>query len=540
MAKYRSRFDYAQAYNGDSNGYNLGLDALIYVKREATPRVFNPPSTGTQGKSLGAVSASTDITAAAVPATLKAAVHGGAIVTASISSTVGLDTGAEIAAALETAINNALAADGQDARVWVDFNGAGPDQYTVWDQFTGTSSAVVITDGTSNNIADNLKLGVGQGGTETAGTADTDYLLYVNGGPTGEQPIDDNPHRNGRYFSPNVVRKKKVVDFDIDAHINMSGSAAASIDLAVQEMIENMLGKKTVVAGVAIDFEQALPSTYLSIVKVSTIFGEYYTGGYTKQQNLAFPGNGPATMKWTGKGSDWSEAGLAKLSTGSVASTTVTLTSANDDSKKYSVGARVMAVDTDGRTILYGADGLLLVNSYDDSLNTLVLSAAVTLSSGAFIAPWDPGAAGRTARDNIYTDLVGSFKLNAGGAAIDVTNIELSMNNDDNDLDNRFGSAVNKGRISGNRMTAELSVTFDLSGKTLGAVVRTADFTGFSPEIVLGDASSGRYLKITAPKWIPARPKKELPQNGPTPITLTGKLHESATGARDPIRMRFG
>src|SRR4051812_45164814 len=101
--KYRSKVDYKQIFDGDKQGYNLGLDASIFLKQEASPRTFQKPIIGTQGKSTGAVSASVDISAATTP-TLRVAVDGQSYVTVVLVPT-GLTTGLLIAAALELAVN---------------------------------------------------------------------------------------------------------------------------------------------------------------------------------------------------------------------------------------------------------------------------------------------------------------------------------------------------------------------------------------------------------------------------------------------------
>lgn len=540
MAKFRSKTNYAQIYAGDKEGYNLGLDGSIYLRQETTPRTFNVPRVGTAGVSNGAVSASTDISASPTPATLKANVSVLGVASGALTASIavaGLTTGVLIAAAVETAINAALAAAGLDSRVWVEFLSGGPDQYKVHNQHTGVGSTVVITAGVSNNIADDLKLGLANGGTETDGTNDQDALLYTTGDFTFSQPVESNQHRSGRYHS-GIIRKKKVCEFDFDTYVNMSGTAGDSIDTAVSLLMEAMLGKKTTNAGSDITFEQDLPVIYMSAAKVSTIFGEYYNGAYVRQMNMSFPGDGPATVKYQGKAADAAIAGLAKLASGSVASPTVTLMTG--ESKRYTAGAYVMGVDTDGRTILYGHDGSVKVSSYDDSLDTVLLDTSVTHPSGGFLVPWDPGAIQKTVRDAIYTDLLGTMKLVATASPVDVTDIQLTMNNDHVDLDNRFGADANKGYVAGNRMTPELSVTFDLSNETMGSVIRTRLFTGLTPEIVLGSVSSGRYMKITAPKWIPAVPTLPVPENGTTPTTLVGNLFESNPGARDPIKIKLG
>lgn len=531
MAKFRSKVNYAQIFAGDKQGYNLGLDGAIFVRQEATPRVFNVPRVGTQGKSTSAAAPSTDISLGP-DTSLNVNLSGrGAVLVALVLA--GLTTGPAIAAELETKTNAAYAALGYDERCWVEFAGG---LYVIWNQSTGVTATVVVTNAAALNVADELKLGIANGGVEVAGTNDQDCLLYTTGGPTFNQPVETNTHRNGR-FHGGIIRQKKIAEFDIDAFINMSGTAGASIDTAVALMWEAVCGKKTVAAGSFIDFEQDYPAVYMSMVRVSTIFGEYYNGAYTKNMDLAFPGEGPATTKWTGKAADAAIAGIATVNGVVAASTSIILDAGMTE--RYTVGAYIMAVDTDGRTILAGADGSLKVDAYNDLTETLTTNVAVTLPDNSYIVPWHPGAVQQTTRDNIYTDLVGTMKLRAAGTVIDVTEITLSIANDHVDLDNRFGADANKGFVAGNRLTATLGVTFDLSNETMGEVVRTRDFGGFTPEIVLG-ATSGRHLKITGQRWIPSVPTIEVPENGTTPVTLEGVLYESAPGARDPFKFRFG
>jgi hypothetical protein len=530
VAKFRSRVNYAQILAGDKQGYNLGLDGSIFLRKETTPRVFNAPRIGTQGKSVGGTNPAAS---ASTGDKLTVAVDGLPTVVATLASSPGSETA--VAAAVELAINTALVAAGRDARVWAEYD-SGADQYVVYSQYTGVTSAVVITDGPSADCATALKLGAVNGGTESTGTDDVDFLLYTTGGPTFSQPIESNSHRTGRYHT-GIVKQKKVAEFDIDTHINMSGTAGASLDEAVMLLLEAALGKKTVNAGVSIDFEQDLPNVYMSLVRVSTIFGEYYTGAYVRGVQLSGPGDGPATMKFTGKAATASIAGIGQVDGAVSASADVVLDAGH--SKRYTAGARVMAVDTDGRTITTGADGSLYVASVDDNLEKVVLSAAVTLADDSLLVPWHPGAVQQTGRDAIFTDLVGKVKLSAGGQAIDVTEWGLDIQNDHVDLDNRFGADANKGYAAGNRMTATLSTTFDLSNENFGEVVRTRDFGGFDPEITLGDTATGRAMVITAPKWIPAVPAIEVPESGTTPVTLEGVLYQSAPGARDPLKISF-
>ena len=498
--------------------------------------MFEKPRIGTQGSSIGAAAASTDISAGSDDS-LDIAVDGGAVVTAQLTGLAGLNSGALIEAELESAINAALIADGQDSRVWVMYDN-GDDHYEVYSQKTGLTSSVVITDAGLNNVADDLKLGLANGGSEAVGADDQDFFLYTTGGINFSQPVESNPHRTGRFHS-DVIKSKKVVEFDMDAMLNMSGSAGDSLDNAIRVLYESMTGKETVVAGTQIDYEQDLPNFTFSVVKASTIFAEYFDGCYVKDYTLTAPGDAPVTQKFTGMGSDGSIAGIGQLDGAVVSSAIVTLVSAPyKHAERFTVGAKVMAVDTDGRTILYGADGSLSVSSVDLVLNQITLSSPIDLSDAAYIVFWHPGAMQQTGRDNIYTDLEGSFKFTSSGNEVCATNIELSLVNDHQDLNNCFGDDANKGFAAANRATWSLSVTLDLSGENIGDLIQSRNFGGLDGDLIIGDIA-GRHLVVDFRKWIVSVPTIDLPENGTTPVTFEGNLYQSSPGSRDPIKLSF-
>lgn len=545
VAKYRSKNDYAQIYNGDKKGFNLGLDGAIYIRKETVQRQFQAPRIGTSGSSVSAASPSTDISGG-TNNKLLVNLRGRGNVAVNLGTTTSLTSGPLIAAALESAINTALVAAGRDDRVWVEFASS---LYKIHDQSTGAASTLVVSPGASDDVTVALKLGTANSGVETAGTDDQDYLLYTSGGPKFNQDIESNQHRSGRYHA-GIVRKKKVAEFDLETYINMGGSAGSSIDTAVRLLWENLLGTETVNGGSDITYTQGLPNFTFSLVRVSTIFGEYYTGGYVKGNDLKIPGNGPGTCKWTGKCAQASIAGLAKVLSPVTSSTTVPVNTKeasnysdpqHDASGTVVVSAPVvMIIDTDGRTILAGADGSLTVVAIDRATDELTLSSAVSVPAQGFVVPWDPGAVQKTGRDNIFTDLHGSFFFEQEGDEVDVTEIGLSIQNNHSDLDDRFGKDSNAGYVAGGRCDMKLSVKFDLNtAETLGPVIQARLFNGLSPMINVGDASTGRKLVITAPRWIASVPTIDVPQSGPTPTTLEGMLYQSAAGAQDPIKVKF-
>jgi hypothetical protein len=97
--------------------------------------------------------------------TLQVALNGQAAVNVILAVT-GKTTGALTAAELQTKINAALVAGGKTGGVTVTFTGG---KYVLTSSTVGLASAVVITDGATNNVADDLKLGAANAGIELLG-----------------------------------------------------------------------------------------------------------------------------------------------------------------------------------------------------------------------------------------------------------------------------------------------------------------------------------------------------------------------------------
>ena len=127
--------------------------------------MFYTKTIGTEGSSTSSASPSTDISAG-TDTTFKLALDSQAAVDVTLVVT-GKTTGALIAAEIQTKANAALVSGGKTGSITCAFTGG---VYVLTSVKLGTISAVVITDGTTNNVADDLKLGAGNGGTEAIGT----------------------------------------------------------------------------------------------------------------------------------------------------------------------------------------------------------------------------------------------------------------------------------------------------------------------------------------------------------------------------------
>ena len=131
----------------------------------------------TGGFSVGGPSASTNITAQPTPGQLQIALDGGAATTVSIA-VAGLNSGVLIAAALQVGIRalTGLGRAATEARV---IFSSTQGRYVVISGTRGVTSRAVITAGLADSIADDLLLGVAQGGSEMTGADDLDQALLL-------------------------------------------------------------------------------------------------------------------------------------------------------------------------------------------------------------------------------------------------------------------------------------------------------------------------------------------------------------------------
>jgi len=531
MAKYRSIFNFATQYASVKQGYAIGIENFLFVKEETTPGTFNPPSIGTQGKSVGGGTASTDISAG-TDDSLQVAVDGGAAVTASFTSVVGLTTGLLIAAALETAINTATAAAGQDARVWCLFD---TDHYEAYSQKLGTTSAVVITDATADNVADDLELGTLNGGTETAGANGTDFLFMTKAGLSYAQDFEPSAHRTGRQPT-NIIRKKKVVEGELEMYVNMATGSSPTLDTPVALILEAIFGRKTEVAGNSISFDMANPSSkYFSLLQCNNVFSRAVNGGYAKSMTLNLPGDGEAMMTIPLKGRDSKEMSIAQIDGAVSASANVAVNAGEGGG--IEANARVMVLDPDGRTVVAGADGSLTIVSItgDDA----VLSAAVSVDDDGFLVPWSPQVFGTTGTDNPVVGLEGTVSFDGGSTVIEqIRSVEITVDPKLEDLDNYYGADGNRGYVVGDRADIMVNIELNLSADQFRRIISAKAISMFSMKIVLGP-SSGRRLEITCPyvRFKPVSP--EIPDAGTVPVSFEGQAFQSQTGAYDAITFRY-
>jgi hypothetical protein len=455
-------------------------------------------------------------------------VDGGAPVTLNLT-VVSLTSGVLIAAAIETAGNLALGTAGQDGRIWAEFTGG---LYKIWAQKTNTAG-VVVTGGT---LAAELKLGTANGGTTTAGTDSPDWFWTTKMGIKHSQDFEMSLHKSGRQPS-NIIKKKKMLEGDVEMYVNMAGGSTVDIDDSVALLLQCVFGQKTVGANV-ISFDQKQPpTTYFSVLQGNNVFNRVANGCYVKNFTITLPGDGEATMKFTMKGRESKECSIGKVNGPVSASTSVILETG--EAGNFEPEARIMLIDADGRTVLAGVDGTLRGSSIDLTTHTLTLSSAITCADGAYIAPWLPHVFGFGGIDNPVTGLQGSVSFDGGASTIEeIRSVEISVDPKTEDLDNYYGTDSNRGYVVGDRSEISVKVEMNLSASQFRTIQQSRRFESFSMKVILGDASA-RHLEIICPRVMYKIPGIEIPDTGTVPVTFEGFALQQVLGSLDAIQLSF-
>lgn len=533
--KYRSAQNYASAYASSKGGIAIGIENFVHLRKEITAGTFNPPAVGTQGRSTSAVAPATTL-ATETEEDFRISVDGATAIPVSLDSAdyATLITGILIADYLEIAINDALETAGQDGRVWVDFAGG---LYIIYSQKTGTTSAVNILAATvpANDVAIVLKLGVANTGVEVPGTAGGNFLFMTKAGLKVSQPFEMSEHRTGRQAS-NIIKKKIVAEGDIEMYVNMDTSGVGPvIDTPVEDILENILGRKTKTANL-IRFDAGDPPTsFLSLLQGNNVFARAFNGGYAKSLKISLPGDGEAKITVPFKCRDGKYASVGQFNGEVTASTAVILNIG--DANKFDNGSRVIVVDTDGRTILYGAAGTLTFDRLTASTGTL--SAAITCLDNSYLAPWTPHNLDQAGIDNPVTGLSGTVSLDGDSTTIEeIRSVEISFDPKVEDQDNYYGADGNRGRVVGGR--AEITIDLDvmLSNSQAQNIMEAKRFVAKSVVVKLGDPA-GRHTRFVFPNVQFAVPDVELPDEGSVPLKLSGKCLQSTVGALDAFAMEY-
>jgi len=535
MSKFRCSLDWKIQYNSNKKGYASALELYPFLKQEASAGVYNAPQSGSQGNSISGSTAVTDLTTIVSDNAFNIAVDGKDPILITVDTSTA-NTGADTADELELAINAALETENVDCRVWVKFD---VDHYEIYSQTTGSLSSIVITDALTNNIADDLEIGVLNGGTEQVGTDSEDWIYVKAANVNFSQEFEQSAHRSGRQAS-SIYRKKKMVEGSLETYCLLGANASSDIYMpaGLKTILKSAFGNQSVDTASRAVFDMKQPhSTYFSMVTANNVYSQTTNGCYLKTWNLELPGDDAASISCDLKGRDSKVTIPSKVSAATTGSAVVTVSS--NEGNNFEEGSRVMICSADGRTITEGYAGDLYVESLDLTLDTITLNRAVDTELAGFVVPYFPIFGYNIPADDaqISTDLQGTIEFD--GVVVDtITSASVSVDPQVTDLDGYYGADGNRGFVDSSRANITVSATMHLTGEQANLILKAKRFKEFSFNPVVG-FNSGQKMKVKCPRVVFQVPAVEIPEDGPVEVTLEGQALQTRAGALDAIEIEF-
>lgn len=392
----------------------------------------------------------------------------------------------------------------------------------------------------------------------TAGTlaapSNTDFFYTLPGGSISYmQPFDSSPHRSGRHHL-SIIKKKKELSFSIKQYFNIDtaqGSASLTeIDAAVRVLFKSLFGKEDVTGGSPVYSSLTAPSITFSLYEVGDRWARQARGCFVQDGTLDFPGDGEATIDWSGAGKDALFAGIAKC-TSTVAAGNI-FHGLSGDGDQFRVGAIVMIVKADGVTrsadttyaVVGGnVSGYRTITAISGDDITLSGTALTSDSDGSAPSPsylvyFEPPAP--TAINTPVTGLVGSahFVGLSNSQAIRKTTLKITNNHELVNYVYGSDSLATPFFVPGNRMTCEASIEMNLNRSVLAFFNQVQSFQAKNLTFILGDSAS-RYFQATLPNINFPVPAFTMPDTGSVPVTFTGNAYETVLDAADEITASF-
>lgn len=381
---------------------------------------------------------------------------------------------------------------------------------------------------------------------ELAAPTDSDFFYTLGGGSIEfTQPFESSPHRSGRHHT-SIIKKKKECSFSFSSYFNidsaLGAASTAEIDPAMRVLFKSLLGKEDTTTG--LKYTATIPNLTFSLFECGDKWARQARGGFIMGGNMQFPGDGEATVEWSGNAKDALYLGIGKSVTDNNGGNTVTLATGEGDLFKKAIGGMVMIIEANGTT--RSAD------TPNGSPRTIVSVAGdvVTLSGAAladadgsglnapvYLSYYEPATP--TAINDPQTGLVGSATITSIGTVC-ARSIGINIQNDHELVNYCYGSDALETPfyVPGSRLTAEVSMELNLNADLLAFFNRVQNFEAQVVEIILG-AAAGRRLDIDMPKVFFPVPSFAVPDTGSVPVTFTGNAYQSALDQEDEISVHF-
>lgn len=373
------------------------------------------------------------------------------------------------------------------------------------------------------------------------GPTDTDFFYTLGGGSISyAQPFESSPHRSGRHHT-NIIKKKKTLSWSFSTYFNideaLGAASTAEIDPAVRLLFTSLFGKEDVTGGSPVYTSATAPDKTFSIFETGDKWARQARGCFVQGGNMQFPGNGEATIAWSGAGAEAYLVGIGELS---APSTTNTVSLAAGEGKRFPVGSLVMIIEADGTTrsddTLAGTYRVVTGVAGDDV--TLSGAALTDAAAGMYLVYAEPESP--AAIDNPVTGLVGSMAITGHSELSCARNFGINVANNHELVDYCYGSDALDGSyfLAGDRVTMEVSVELNMNDNLLEFFNGIQEFESKDIDLVLGDAA-GRHFKLDVPKARFPVPEWAVPDAGSIPVTFTGNAYQTALDAADEATASF-
>ncbi len=373
----------------------------------------------------------------------------------------------------------------------------------------------------------------------------TDFLYTLGGGSISfAQPFESSPHRSGRHHT-GIIKKKKECSWNFSTFFNIDtslGSASsAEVDAPVRTLFKSLMGSENVSAG-AVYTSSTAPDITFSLFEVGDKWSRQCRAAFVTGGNMQFPGDGEATVEWTGSAKDALLIGIGKSIVDNDGANTVTLQSG--EGERFQVGGLVMLIEANGSTRSADTPASSARTITAIAGDVVTLSGAVLAdadgsggSAPIYLCYYEPAT--KTAINNPITGLTGSITI-AGVTNPCFRSASLNVQNDHELADYCYGSDSLAAPFftAGSRMTAELSVEMNLNDEIIALFNRVQGFEAQDIEVVLGDAS-GRHFKLELPKVFFPVPEFSVPETGSIPVEFTGIAYQTALDAADEVTASF-
>jgi hypothetical protein len=379
-------------------------------------------------------------------------------------------------------------------------------------------------------------------GTLVAPTG-ADFFFTLGGGSLEfSQPFESSPHRSGRHHT-SIIKKKKETSWSLSTYFNIDTGVAAGtteIDPAMRVLWKSMLGKETVSSG--LQYTATVPSLTFSLFEVGDKWARQARGCFVQGANMQFPGDGEATVEWSGAGKDAIYLGIGKSTTNNTANT-ITLVTGDGGQFKKAIGGMVMIIEADGTTRSADTpDGSprRITNVSGDviTLDGAVLADADGSSNEIYLVYYEPTTP--VAINNPQTGLVGSFQITGYSGLSCARSISVNLQNNHELVNYCYGadSLSSVMFVPGDRMTAEISVEMNLNKELMKFFNAVQNFEAQVLQVILGDAAT-RHLDIDLPKVLFPVPSYSVPDTGSVPVTFSGTAYQTALDAEDEVSVYF-